>query len=259
MASRVEGKIALVTGAGSEGGIGRATAARLAQQGAVTHLSGIDGAAEACATEIGCGARAIELDVTSEARWDRVMNDILAAEGRIDILVNNAGIAMVCTIKALTLPDLTNVMAVDMTSVFLGTHRVVAAMRAAGKGGSIVNIASIGGLIGVPSTSAYAASKVGVRSFSKTIAIETAKDDIRVNTVLPGPIWTKMFEVSADGHVERYESIKARIPLGILGEPVDVASHLFSVTGSRPLSQTVPIPINTHDLRKCVPVCDRFS
>jgi NAD(P)-dependent dehydrogenase (short-subunit alcohol dehydrogenase family) len=225
MAGRVEGKVALVTGAGSEGGIGRATAARLAEQGAVAYLSDIDGAgAAARAREIGCGAKSIELDVTSETGWDRVIKDIVATEGRIDILVNNAGIAMVRMIEALTLADLTNVMTVNMTSVFLGTHRVVAAMRATGKGGSIINIASIGGVIGVPSTSAYAASKGGVRSFSRTIAIETAKDGIRVNTVLPGPIWTKMLEDSAGGHLERYETIKAGVPLGIVGEPVDVAN-----------------------------------
>jgi NAD(P)-dependent dehydrogenase (short-subunit alcohol dehydrogenase family) len=227
MAGRVQDKVALVTGAGSEGGLGAATALRLAQEGAIVYLSDIDGdGAEARAAEIratGGKATASRQDVTSAEGWDEIVDRIVAAEGRIDILVNNAGIAVLRMIEAMTPADYARQMEVNMTSVYLGSRRAIAEMRRTG-GGSIVNLSSVAGIVGVPGCSAYAASKGGVRLFSKTIALETARDNIRINSVHPGMIWTNMQKVALQDNPEQYDILTAGIPMGRMGEPLDIAN-----------------------------------
>jgi NAD(P)-dependent dehydrogenase (short-subunit alcohol dehydrogenase family) len=229
--ARVEGKIALVTGAGSEGGLGAATAARLAEEGATVFLTDIDGdGAEARAAEIraqGGKATAMHQDVTSEQGWDDIVGKIVAANGRLDILVNNAGIAVLRMIQDMTAEEYARQMEVNMTSVFLGTRRAVAEMRRVGEGGAIVNLSSVAGLVGIPGVSAYAASKAGVRLFSKSIAMETAKENIRVNSVHPGMIWTSMQKVAIKDNPEQYDILTAGIPMGRMGEPVDIANCIL--------------------------------
>jgi NAD(P)-dependent dehydrogenase (short-subunit alcohol dehydrogenase family) len=228
---RVEGKIALITGAGSTPGLGAATAARLAEEGAAVFLTDIDEAgAEARASEIrasGGKASAMRQDVTSEAEWDETVGKILSAEGRIDILVNNAGIAVLRMLDALTPQEFARQMEVNMTSVYLGTRRVVAEMRKAGNGGSIINLSSVAGLIGIPGVSAYAASKAGVRLFTKAIAMETARENIRVNSVHPGMILTNMQKVALDDNPEQYDILTAGIPMGRMGDPLDIANCIL--------------------------------
>lgn len=230
MTRRVEGMIALVTGAGSMPGLGSATALRFAQEGATVYLTDVDaGSVEARAAEIrdaGYKARAMRQDVTSEQAWDDIVGAIVAAEGRLDILVNNAGIAVLRMIEDLTPAEYARQMEVNMTSVYLGTRRAVAEMRRTG-GGSIVNLSSVAGLIGVPGTSAYAASKAGVRLFSKAIALETARDNIRVNSVHPGMIMTKMQEVAIRDNPEQYDILTAGIPMGKMGDPIDIANCIL--------------------------------
>jgi NAD(P)-dependent dehydrogenase (short-subunit alcohol dehydrogenase family) len=229
--ARVEGKIALVTGAGSEGGLGAATAARLAEEGATVFLTDIDGdGAEARAAEIraqGGKATAMLQDVTSEQGWDDIVGKIVSANGRLDILVNNAGIAVLRMIQDMTAEEYARQMEVNMTSVFLGTRRAVAEMRRVGEGGAIVNLSSVAGLVGIPGVSAYAASKAGVRLFSKSIAMETAKENIRVNSVHPGMIWTSMQKVAIKDNPEQYDILTAGIPMGRMGEPVDIANCIL--------------------------------
>jgi NAD(P)-dependent dehydrogenase (short-subunit alcohol dehydrogenase family) len=228
MAGRVEGKIALVTGAGSEGGLGQACARRLTEEGATVYLSDVDEAgARARAAEIGGGAKALAHDVTAEADWDRVVGTILAEAGRIDILVNNAGIAVLRMIEVMTPADFARQMEVNMTSVYLGTRRVVAAMRALGSGGAIVNMSSVAGLIGIPAVAAYAASKAGVRLFGKAIAMETAKEGIRVNSVHPGLIATGMQKVALEDNPGQYDILTAGVPMGRMGEPLDIANMVL--------------------------------
>lgn len=225
---RVEGKVALITGAGSSPGLGAATAARLAEEGATVFLTDIDEeGARARAEEIraaGGKAHARRQDVTSEAEWDEVVEAILRAEGRIDILVNNAGIAVLRMIDVMTPREFARQMEVNMTSVYLGTRRVVAEMRKAGNGGAIVNLSSVAGLVGIPGVSAYAASKAGVRLFTKSIAMETARDNIRINSVHPGMILTNMQKVALQDNPEQYDIIAASIPMGRMGEPLDIAN-----------------------------------
>lgn len=228
MAGRVEGKVALVTGAGSQGGLGAAAALRLAEEGAIVYLSDIDAdGAEARAAGIrAAGGKAVALrqDVTSEAEWDAIIGRIVSEAGGLDILVNNAGIAVLKTIDQMTPEDFARQMDVNMTSVYLGTRRALVAMREAGRGGSIVNISSVAGIVGIPGVSAYAASKAGVRLFSKAVAMETAAEGIRVNSVHPGMIWTAMQKVALKDNPEQYDILTAGIPMKKMGEPLDIAN-----------------------------------
>ena len=230
--ARLSGKIALVTGAASVPGLGSATAMRFAEEGAEVYLTDRDAAgAEAVAQGIrdkGGKAHAMAHDVTSEADWDRVMAAIDAAHGRIDVLVNNAGIAVLRLIEDFTTSDWKLQNDVNLNSVFYGTKRAVIAMRKAGNGGSIINISSFAGLFGVPACSAYAAAKGGVRIFSKVIAIECAKDKIRCNTVHPGMILTNMQAVAEEDNAANYDATLALIPMGFMGDPMDIANmNLF--------------------------------
>lgn len=225
--SRLERKVALITGAGSNPGLGYTTAMQFAREGARIVISDIDEKSlllcEAELRDTGADVISFCQDVTSESGWQDTISKAVSKFGKLDILVNNAGIAIQKTIEELTLADYEKQMSVNMTSIFLGTRAVIPYMRK-NKGGSIVNIASIGGLIGIPGIAAYATSKGGIRAFSKTIAIECAKDQIRCNTVCPGIIDTNMQKGSIKDNPEQYDAIKASVPLGCMGEPLDVAN-----------------------------------
>lgn len=229
--ARLDGKIALVTGAASVPGLGSATAERFAEEGATVYLTDLDGAgAESVAAGIrGAGGRATALahDVTSEADWDRVIAAVVGREGRLDVLVNNAGIAVLKMLDALTAADLHRLVDVNLASVFFGTQRAVREMRRVGRGGSIINLSSVAGLVGVPGCSAYAASKGGVRLFTKAAAIETARERIRINSVHPGVIWTNMQKMAFKDNAENVAAIIAGIPCGFLGEPLDIANAVL--------------------------------
>lgn len=224
----LSGKVALVTGAASAGGLGFAAARLMARQGASLFLTDLDGTAvEARAEELrgeGRKAAAMAQDVTSESGWAEVMDAVLAAFGRIDILVNNAGIAVLRPMDVMTKADWDKQLRVNLDSVYLGTKAGVDQMRRQGEGGSIINMSSVAGLVGVEGTAAYAASKGGVRLFSKTVALETAKDDIRVNTVHPGMIWTDMQKVAIADNKEVFDQINAAVPMSRMGEPEDIGA-----------------------------------
>jgi len=222
------GKVALVTGAASPGGLGFASAQLMARQGAGLFLTDIDGAsAEARAGELrakGFAAEAKEHDVTDERAWAEVMNAVVAAFGKIDILVNNAGIAVLRPMSEMTKGDWDRQLAVNLDSVYLGTKAALDQMRKQGGGGSIVNMSSVAGLVGVPGTAAYAASKAGVRVFSKAVAIEAARENIRVNTIHPGMIWTDMQKVAVADNKQVFDQIVQAVPMGRLGEPDDIGA-----------------------------------
>jgi NAD(P)-dependent dehydrogenase (short-subunit alcohol dehydrogenase family) len=226
MGNRVEAKVALVTGAGSVGGLGQAIARRLAEEGAIVYLTDVDAdGAVARAGEIGHGAVGLAHDATSEDAWIETIRGIVDEHGRLDILVNNAGIAVLHPIEDMTLDRFERQMTVNMTTAYLGMRHGVAAMRKAGHGGSIVNISSVGGIIGLARTHAYGASKAGIRLFGKGVAVETAREGIRVNSVHPGMIHTGMTAPLADpdpdAQRQRLESV---IPMGRMGEPEDIAN-----------------------------------
>jgi NAD(P)-dependent dehydrogenase (short-subunit alcohol dehydrogenase family) len=229
---RLSNKVCLITGCASVPGLGSATAIRFAQEGAIVYLSDIDGAgAEAVAKGIrdsGGRARAFTHDVTKESDWDRVMGTLIANEGRIDVLVNNAGVAVLRMFDAFTTADWIKQNDVNLNSVFYGTHRAVKEMRRVGKGGSIINLSSTAGLVGVPGCTAYAAAKGGVRLFSKAVAIECAREGIRCNSVHPGMIWTNMQKVALQDNAANFDAVVGGIPMGRMGEPLDIANmNLF--------------------------------
>ncbi len=229
---RLQGKVALVTGGASVPGLGNATAVRFAEEGATVFVTDVDGTgAEATAESIraaGGKASSAAHDVTSTDAWNEVFATIERDHGRLDVLVNNAGIAILKPFSEFTDADWTRQLDVNLNSVFYGTQRAVALMRKVGKGGSIINISSVVGIIGVPLCSAYAAAKGGVRIFSKTVALEAAPDQIRVNTVHPGMIMTNMQGVAVLANPDGHSELSSTIPMKRFGEPLDIANmNLF--------------------------------
>lgn len=226
--NRVEGKVAVVTGAAK--GIGRAAAELLAREGAKVAATDVDGDAlrEAVAGIEGVAgsARGWELDVTEETAVVRVMGEVADHFGRIDVLVNNAGIAGANRpTHDITAEEWRRVMAVNVEGVFFCTKHAIPHLREAG-GGSIVNLSSIYGLVGAADSPPYHASKGAVRLMSKTDAMLYADDGIRVNSVHPGYVWTPMVEEALEerGELEeKRQQVAALHPLGRLGEPEEVA------------------------------------
>jgi NAD(P)-dependent dehydrogenase (short-subunit alcohol dehydrogenase family) len=225
---RVEGKVCIVTGAASNPGLGYASAQALAREGGVLVVTDIDEEGlEACASAIrdaGGEVASLRQDVTSEAGWEEVVGETVERFGRLDVLVNNAGIAVLKPIEKLSLEDWNRQIEVNLTSVFLGCKHAFPAMRASG-GGSLINMSSVAGLVGIETCTAYGAAKGGVRIASKSIAMEGAKDNIRCNTIHPGVIWTNM-QAQATGQAEASDvpAGSSRIPLGRVGQPSDIAA-----------------------------------
>ena len=228
MAGQLDGKVAVVTGAGS--GIGAATARLLAAEGASVVCSDIDvDAVEAVAETIAAAgglATAVAQDVTDEARWKEVLDVAAGGYGSLDILVNNAGIGHMEPITTLSLETWRHVQAVDVESVFLGCKHAIGLMEASG-GGAIVNISSVAGIVASPGLPAYNAAKAAVRHLSKTVALHCAKagNGIRCNSVHPGWIDTPILDpMQGERSREAFARHLAKgIPLGHLGRPVDIA------------------------------------
>lgn len=225
---RVANKVAIVTGGAQ--GIGRAASLLLASEGAkvaVVDLLEKEGKEVAEKIKVSGGkAWFWPLDVTKEEEIEKVFAEVHKTFGRIDILVNNAGITGVKKpTHEITEEEWETVMNINAKSVFLATKHAVPYMRASG-GGSIVNVASVIGMVGSPSAPPYVASKAAVRLMSKTDALIYAKDKIRVNAVCPGYVWTPLIErgLKAGGDVEAGRSaLDALHPLGHIGEAEDVA------------------------------------
>lgn len=192
---RLENKIAIITGAA--GGMGAAEAILFAAEGAKVFITDVqEGKLKAVVDEIrglgGIAEYAVQ-DVSSEQSWIEVVQKVILTFGRIDILVNNAGITgnLLGSIEDRTVEEFNRVISVNLLSQFLGVKTVVPYMRK-NHAGSIINISSIGGIIGSSNATAYTASKGGSRSLTKGAAAEFAKDNIRVNSVHPGYVATPM-------------------------------------------------------------------
>ncbi len=224
---RLEDKVAIVTGGAS--GIGRGCALRLAAEGATVVIADRDElGGQAVATELGGRHVFLSLDVTQEADWARVVAETTARFGRLDILINGAGVAIFKDLEHTTLEDWRFVNGVNSDGVFLGCRAALPAMKASG-GGSIINVSSVAGLIGVPDAPAYCASKGAVRLLTKSVALYAARQgfNIRCNSVHPSFIDTPMCAAvvaqSADPAKTRRQFERAA-PLGRMGEVADVAN-----------------------------------
>jgi 3alpha(or 20beta)-hydroxysteroid dehydrogenase len=222
---RLDGKIALISGAAR--GMGQAEAQLFAAEGAkVAVCDVIDAEGKAVAEAIGEAAVYQHLDVTSEDQWADAVAATTRAYGRLDVLVNNAGIAESAPLVEMTLASYRRVTEVNQTGVFLGMKAVIDAMTAAG-GGSILNISSIDGMMGMNDLMGYVASKWAVRGMTKAAARELAPRGIRVNSIHPGFIHTSMgtpegIDVALT-HAVLDAYTEKLTPLGRSGTPEDIA------------------------------------
>ena len=216
MAGRLQGKVALITGAAR--GQGAAEARLFASEGATVVLADVlDEQGELTAREIGAAAAYVHLDVTDAAQWEAVVKGVTEDHGRIDVLVNNAGIFRVTPLldpdRAATFATYRQIVAINQDGVYLGML-FVAPVMVANKAGSIINISSIAGLTGSPGFTAYGATKWALRGISRGAAKELAPFGVRVNTVHPGIIATDMLATfDALGEGVR-DAVRERIPLG---------------------------------------------
>jgi 3(or 17)beta-hydroxysteroid dehydrogenase len=221
---RVEGKVALVTGAGS--GLGKADCERLAAEGAKVVVSDINlAAAQAVASAIGANAIAIRHDVASEADWKQVIAETERAFGGLNILVNNAGIVVVADPEETTLEDFRRANAVMSEGVFLGCKYAIPLMARSG-GGSIINMSSTASHLGYPVFFAYSAAKGAVRAMTKSIAIHCQMKGygIRCNSIHPASIETPMIQF-AEGRVGQENPVPDGVlPADSVGAPKDVAN-----------------------------------
>jgi NAD(P)-dependent dehydrogenase (short-subunit alcohol dehydrogenase family) len=237
MSGLLEGKATLVTGGAS--GIGRAAALVFAREGALVAVADrTEAAAQGTVAMInaaGGQAIAIAADVTREDDVAAMVARTLIAFGRLDCTFNNAGVApfqvgpLGQKLHETTEASWAAVMAVNVTGVFLCMKHQVPAMLRQG-GGSIVNTSSIAGLVGLPTSSAYVASKHAVIGLTKTAALEYALDRIRVNAVCPGYIRTPMTDASVE---RRGEELMSKVPVRRVGEPEDIAEAVAWMSSDR--------------------------
>ena len=221
---RLEGKVALISGGAL--GMGAAEARLFAREGARVVIGDVleaEGqAVEADVRAKGGEAVFTRLDVTREADWQQAVDLALRRFGMLNVLINNAGIGGASRLEDTSVEAWDRVMEVNAKGVFLGSKTVIPAMRQAG-GGSIVNISSQLGLVGMAESSPqYQASKGAVRLLTKLTALQYAKERIRANSVHPGPILTPMTE-KRRADPATYERMVSRIPLGRYGESDEVA------------------------------------
>jgi NAD(P)-dependent dehydrogenase (short-subunit alcohol dehydrogenase family) len=241
MPGRLDNRVCLITGAAM--GIGLAIAERLAREGSRVILADVKPTeGEAAAARLraaGLAADFLKLDVTSESDWITAAGQIGEAHGGLDALVANAGIESVGAIADVTLDQWRRALDVNLTGVYLATRHMapLLAKRGAARpsGASIVNISSILGIGGMAGSSAYSATKGGVRLFTKSIALEFARDrkNIRVNSVHPGFIRTPMTENAAQRIAQSggaasgtavIDGMVALTPMGRIGTPEDIAA-----------------------------------
>ena len=223
---RLDGKVALISGGAR--GMGAAEARLFAQEGAKVVIGDVlDAEGARVVTEIaesGKEALFVHLDVTSETDWRSAIVAAVTAFGRLDVLVNNAGIWRGGRVEDTTSEDWDAILDVNAKGVFLGTKLAIPEMRSAG-GGSIINISSTAGLVGSArgAASAYTASKGAVRLFTKSTAIQYAREGIRANSVHPGAVDTPMIQQVFDSYEPDDGGPRMRNPLGRIGTPEDVA------------------------------------
>lgn len=214
---RVDGKVALITGAAR--GMGASHARLLAKEGAKVVIGDIlDDLGSDLAAEIGASARYVHLDVTRPDQWSDAIATAREEFGKLNVLVNNAGIVNGSPLQAFDLDKWRHIIEVNLTGTFLGVRAAVEPMIAAG-GGSIMNVSSIEGLRGSVWSHGYVASKWAVRGLAKSAALELARHNIRVNSIHPGLVRTPLTANIPDDLVT--------IPLGRPADPMEVSTFVL--------------------------------
>ncbi len=226
---RFTGQVAIVTAGGA--GIGAATARRFAGEGAAVVVADLSGTrAEAVASSIttsGGRAAAIKMDASDPEAVQRTLRLALETFGRLDVMVNNAGLAEAAPLDEISLESWNRVIAVTLTSVFLGMKYCLPIMRAQGRG-VIVNTASVSGTAGDYGLSSYNAAKAGVINLTRSAAIENARDNIRVNCVCPGAIDTRGIQLLGRERADELRRQHASVhPIGRVGEADEIASTVL--------------------------------
>jgi 3alpha(or 20beta)-hydroxysteroid dehydrogenase len=219
MSGRLEGKVALITGAAR--GQGEAEARRFVAEGAQVLLTDVlDAEGEAVASSLGDASAYRHLDVTSEEDWIAAVAETEERFGPVSVLVNNAGILDFAQIHKQDVGRFRTVLDVNLVGPLIGMKTVAPSMKRAG-GGSIINVSSNAGIVGLPSAGAYVASKWGLRGLSKTAALDLGAIGVRVNSVHPGGIDTPMIDFGGDSNDAPWAK---SLPLGRMGQAEEVAN-----------------------------------
>jgi NAD(P)-dependent dehydrogenase (short-subunit alcohol dehydrogenase family) len=226
---RLAGRIALITGGAS--GIGKATARRLADDGAAVAILDLDQtAAESVAVELkseGHSAAAVGADVSDPDAVTAAFDSLELALGRLDLLFNNAGIAIAGNILESTYDQWRRTIDVNLGGVWNGSHELIRRLKGTGTSGAIVNTASINAFYVEPGFPAYCASKGGVLALTRALALDHARDGIRVNCVCPGYVETGMTGPLFDGEPDPDKARRVTAELhaiGRMGEPEEIAA-----------------------------------
>jgi len=236
--SLLEGKVAVITGAGS--GMAKASTLAFVREGAKVLAADISGAENETAAEAGDAVVPFHVDVTKESDVAAMIERAVSEFGRLDILCNVAGIGTGGLIADVTMEDYDRTMDVDLRGVLLGMKHGIPAMLASG-GGSIINWSSIGGLNASPGTGVYSAAKAGVIAVTKAAAVEYGSKGIRANAISPGFILT---EIMGAAGLETYKDITKKAALRRAGEPhevAEVAAFLASDRASFVTGAIIPV------------------
>lgn len=223
---RLEGKVAIVTG--SDRGIGRGISIAFAKEGCRVvvnshkYSKGCDEVVDEVKS-LGSDAILVVADISKERHVKKLVEKTVRKFGKLDILVNNAGILVYGTVADLTEKEWNRQMDVNLKGVFLCTKYAVQQMAKQGKGGRIINISSIAGLVGFPGISAYCASKGGVTELTREVALDCARYGITVNAINPGVIATDMTKAMLDDPATK-KSFMESTPVGRVGQPEDIGN-----------------------------------
>ncbi len=237
MTGELDGKVAVITGAGS--GMARASVEIFVREGAQVVAADVTGAEQDTATAVGNGVVPVHCDVTNEADVEALMRAAVDEFGRVDSMLNVAGVADAMMLADVTMEHYDKVMDVDLRGVLLGTKHAIRAMLESGRGGTIVNWSSLGGLNGSYFTGVYSAAKAGVIAVTKAAAVEYGDKGIRANCLCPGFIYTAM---SAGG--ENIPGMLEKAALnrgGQAHEVAEVAAFLASDRASYVSGAVIPV------------------